>query len=307
MAFALIKLQQIRFRARACNLLGVFHFQTAAVIAAQKMSTSSAPIATAEGAVAITWKRADGSDVPGYAFGNGGCRTTRKLHLDISVMSLLLAVGNPAIIVLQEWCGGKLPDALLCAEQFTDPTNAGGGSTRTCCNMQKNWRVTAFAHLSQISTEVRSTMAHSHIQLALTVHLGCAGTLGLEAEEAHHLMSNLDWPGAVEDIRGAARYLKSSEASAKVGVTGFCMGGALSLSAAVLVDEVDAAAPFYGIPQGVDLTGVKKPIQGHYGDKDTNAGFSDPAVRRHLRLIGTVSCRLMYCAPCRASTGLKKS
>ena len=56
----------------------------------------------------------------------------------------------------------------------------------------------------------------------------------------------------------------------QVGVTGFCMGGALTLAAAALAPEVDAAAPFYGIP-GADLADVSKikiPIQCHFGDAD---------------------------------------
>ena len=35
----------------------------------------------------------------------------------------------------------------------------------------------------------------------------------------------------------------------KVGVLGFCMGGALSAAAAVLVDEIDASVVFYGTPE----------------------------------------------------------
>ena len=48
------------------------------------------------------------------------------------------------------------------------------------------------------------------------------------------------------------------------------MGGALTLAAAALAPEVDAAAPFYGIP-GADLADVSKikiPIQCHFGDAD---------------------------------------
>jgi hypothetical protein len=33
--------------------------------------------------------------------------------------------------------------------------------------------------------------------------------LKLDNEQAGHLMSNLDWPGAVEDVKGAITYLKS--------------------------------------------------------------------------------------------------
>lgn len=60
------------------------------------------------------------------------------------------------------------------------------------------------------------------------------------------LMSNLDFPAAVKELKQAVEYLKSTGAT-KVGVCGFCMGGALSFAAAQHAG-VDAAAPFYGIP-----------------------------------------------------------
>ncbi len=97
-------------------------------------------------------------------------------------------------------------------------------------------------------------------------------------------MSNLDWQGAVEDVKSAAISLRAS-GSKKVGATGFCMGGALSLAGAVRFPEViDCAAPFYGIPskQLADPSKATVPIQGHYGDKDTSPGFSDPAAAAAL-------------------------
>lgn len=104
------------------------------------------------------------------------------------------------------------------------------------------------------------------------------GKLGVEAEEAHHLMSNLDWVGAVADIAGAAQYLRT-EGSSKVACIGFCMGGALTIASTVRHPElIDACAPFYGIPPGglADPTKLQRPLQGHYGDQDKMAGFSDP-------------------------------
>lgn len=90
-------------------------------------------------------------------------------------------------------------------------------------------------------------------------------------------MSNLDWQGAVADLAGAAAHLKA-EGSAKVGATGFCMGGALSLAAAVRVPEVDCAAPFYGVNmQLADPATCTKPVQAHFGLTDAAKGFSDPA------------------------------
>lgn len=63
----------------------------------------------------------------------------------------------------------------------------------------------------------------------------------------------------------------------KVGVTGFCMGGALSLASAALIpEEISAAAPFYGIPSSelCDVGKIKIPVQAHFGSKDHIVGFS---------------------------------
>src|SRR4026207_2278558 len=50
----------------------------------------------------------------------------------------------------------------------------------------------------------------------------------LDVKEAEHLMTGLDFgDAATQDIRGAVQFLKKS--SPKVGVTGFCMGGALTV------------------------------------------------------------------------------
>ena len=43
--------------------------------------------------------------------------------------------------------------------------------------------------------------------------------------------------------------MQTCRGAEKVGVLGFCMGGALSAAAAVLVEEIDAAVVFYGTPK----------------------------------------------------------
>ena len=58
------------------------------------------------------------------------------------------------------------------------------------------------------------------------------GKSTLEAEEAEHLMKGLDWGRAAQEIAGAVRYLREAEGATRVGVTGFCMGGALTVIAA---------------------------------------------------------------------------
>ncbi len=95
------------------------------------------------------------------------------------------------------------------------------------------------------------------------------GKSTVEAAEAEHLMTNLDFGDAAgQDVRGAVQYLKSR--CPKVGVTGFCMGGALTLLSAVNVPEADAAVVWYGYPplDYIDASKIKIPLLGHYAMHD---------------------------------------
>ncbi|KAJ7243629.1 hypothetical protein O6H91_Y433500 [Diphasiastrum complanatum] len=109
------------------------------------------------------------------------------------------------------------------------------------------------------------------------------GKVGLDVAEAQHLLEGLDWQGAVKDIAASAKWLKEN-GSSKVGVTGFCMGGALSIASAVLVPEIDAAVAFYGVPppELADASCAKTPVQGHFGELDNMAGFSDVEAAKSL-------------------------
>ncbi|XP_037492431.1 protein usf isoform X1 [Jatropha curcas] len=109
------------------------------------------------------------------------------------------------------------------------------------------------------------------------------GKVGLDVAEAQHLMEGLDWQGAVKDIRASVNWLKAN-GSKKVGVTGFCMGGALSIASSVLVPEVDAVVAFYGVPSSelADPAQAKAPIQAHFGELDNFVGFSDVTAAKAL-------------------------
>ncbi|KAG6750077.1 hypothetical protein POTOM_047155 [Populus tomentosa] len=70
----------------------------------------------------------------------------------------------------------------------------------------------------------------------------------------------------------------------RAGVTGFCMGGALSIASSVLVPEVDAVVAFYGVPssQLADPAQAKAPVQAHFGELDNFVGFSDVTAAKAL-------------------------
>lgn len=96
------------------------------------------------------------------------------------------------------------------------------------------------------------------------------GKSTVEAAEAEHLMTNLNFGDAAsQDVRGAVQYLKGR--CPKVGVSGYCMGGALTLLAAVHVPEADAGVVYYGYPplEYVDATKIRIPLMGHWAVDDT--------------------------------------
>ncbi|MEL6345417.1 MAG: dienelactone hydrolase family protein [Myxococcota bacterium] len=101
------------------------------------------------------------------------------------------------------------------------------------------------------------------------------GRVTQSPDEAQHMMNGLDWMGATKvDVASAVAFLKQD--SDKVGVMGFCMGGALTILSAVHVDAIDAAVCFYGIPprEAGDPKDIQAPFQGHFGTLD---GWCDPA------------------------------
>jgi carboxymethylenebutenolidase len=119
------------------------------------------------------------------------------------------------------------------------------------------------------------------------------GKLTVEAEEAHHLMTNLNFADAAsQDVRGAVQLLKAR--GGKVGVTGFCMGGALTLLALCMAPEADAGVVWYGCPplEYIDASRIKVPVQGHWATQDEffpiamidalEARFRDAGVRHEF-------------------------
>lgn len=103
------------------------------------------------------------------------------------------------------------------------------------------------------------------------------GRVANDADEAGHMMGGLNFADAThQDIQGAVYHLhvqgsrSPSGAVSKVGVVGFCMGGALTIAAAVHIPGVDAAACFYGIPPAdfAAPADIKAPIQGHFANRD---------------------------------------
>lgn len=90
-----------------------------------------------------------------------------------------------------------------------------------------------------------------------------------DAGGASAAMAALDLVGATDQVvRGAVRHLAAR--GGKVGIAGFCMGGAVTVIGAVRVPELSAAVCFYGIPPDAAARpeDVRVPLQGHFAAQD---------------------------------------
>ncbi len=95
------------------------------------------------------------------------------------------------------------------------------------------------------------------------------GKLARDTEEASKLMHGLAIEDGMEMIRETMNQGKQAYNSQKIGITGYCMGGTFALRAACEIDELAAAAPFYGdIPEEDILKQLKVPTLFIAGKRD---------------------------------------
>jgi carboxymethylenebutenolidase len=151
------------------------------------------------------------------------------------------------------------PDGQTVSGYLAEPTKGAGGPAIVV--IQEWWGLNA-----QIRG-VADRLASAGFQ-ALVPDL-YRGKSTVEAEEASHLMTALNFGDAAsQDVRGAVQFLKTR--ASKVGVTGFCMGGALTLLALTMAPEVDAGVVWYGFPplDYIDASKIKVPLLGHWATQD---------------------------------------
>ncbi|MFL6334670.1 MAG: dienelactone hydrolase family protein [Pyrinomonadaceae bacterium] len=109
------------------------------------------------------------------------------------------------------------------------------------------------------------------------------GDVARSPDEAGKMMMALNISQAEKDLRGAVGYLLHQEATAgeRVGIVGFCMGGALSLYGASKNEQVGACVVFYGVHPKVepDFEALRAPVLGLFAEKDN---FVPPEAVRAL-------------------------
>jgi carboxymethylenebutenolidase len=122
-----------------------------------------------------------------------------------------------------------------------------------------------------IKDVTRRFAQEGYVALAPDLYKGVVAT---EPDEARKLVMELDMPAAVAEIGSAADFLLAQDfvAGEQVGVMGFCMGGRLTLMAALDdagTGRYGAAVAFYGSPlTPEEAAQVETPVLGLYGADD---------------------------------------
>jgi carboxymethylenebutenolidase len=100
-----------------------------------------------------------------------------------------------------------------------------------------------------------------------------------DEDQAREMIGQLDRPQTIQNAVAAVDFLEGHDASSgKVGVVGFCWGGAMANQVAVHSPRVAAVVPFYGSqPASEDVAKIQAPVLLHYAGLDDriNAGIAD--------------------------------
>ncbi|MDR4462809.1 MAG: dienelactone hydrolase family protein [Nitrospira sp.] len=133
--------------------------------------------------------------------------------------------------------------------------------------VQEWWGLTD--HIKDIA---RRYATEGYVAIAPDLYSRLGHALTTDAGEAGKLMNMLKQEDGLADLNATVAYLKSVPEvnAAKIGITGFCMGGSYALMLPCINPEIKAAVPFYGQVPNPD-TPIQKlacPVLYLYGEDD---------------------------------------
>ena len=106
-----------------------------------------------------------------------------------------------------------------------------------------------------------------------------------DEDKAREKFSTLDQTKTREDFLTVARGLKRDpRGNGKLGAVGFCYGGGIVHMLSTRLPDLDAAAPFYGMPPAPEeAKNVKAPLLVHLADQDERINSAWPAYEAALK------------------------
>lgn len=137
------------------------------------------------------------------------------------------------------------------------------------------------AHIADVN---RRVALGGYIALAPDA-LSPAGGTPEDKDKAAALIGQLDQPSTIKNFVAAVQYLKTHPMSTgRVGVVGFCWGGAMANQLAVNSPDVSAVVPYYGRqPASEDVPRIRASLLLHYAGLDEGINKGIPAYEAALK------------------------
>jgi carboxymethylenebutenolidase len=117
-----------------------------------------------------------------------------------------------------------------------------------------------------------------------------------DEDRARTLFQSLDQPKAFEDFIAATQFLRAQPGTRdRLGVVGFCYGGAIANRLALALPDLAAAVPFYGSAPPLDDVGaIKAELLLHFAANDERVNASWPPFEAALKAAGVKHTAYVY-------------
>jgi carboxymethylenebutenolidase len=117
-----------------------------------------------------------------------------------------------------------------------------------------------------------------------------------DEDQARTLFQKLEQPKAFEDFIAATHYLRAQPGTnARLGVVGFCYGGAIANRLAVAQPDLAVAVPFYGsAPPLENVPAIKAELMLHFAAQDERVNASWPPFEAALKAAGVTHTSYVY-------------
>ena len=99
----------------------------------------------------------------------------------------------------------------------------------------------------------------------------------------------------VADVESVVRYLKSQPGMTRIGVIGFCFGGAIVWQVATVNSDISAAIPFYGSNPPLEaVPNIRAAVFAVYGGNDERVNQGIPAMTEAVKAAGITHGSKVY-------------
>jgi carboxymethylenebutenolidase len=117
-----------------------------------------------------------------------------------------------------------------------------------------------------------------------------------DEDQARALFQKLEQPKAFEDFLAATGFLRSQPGTnGRLGVVGFCYGGAIANRLAVALPDLAVAVPFYGsAPPLENVAAIKAELLLHFAANDERVNASWPPFEAALKAAGVTHTAHFY-------------